>query len=85
MPACTSEPRCASTWPFAADMCAYTQPLGELAALSPTHDIELIPPTDHLFAGKVPGSTRWTWFYFSSLPEGTPYLHDGARATPMLS
>jgi hypothetical protein len=53
-----------------------------MAELSPAFDMELIPLTDTLLVGRPPMATRWMSYVFYRLPDGTAYLHDGARATP---
>jgi CubicO group peptidase (beta-lactamase class C family) len=60
-------------------------PTGGLAELSPAFDMELIPLTDTLLVGRPPMATRWMSYAFYRLPDGTAYLHDGARATPKVS
>jgi hypothetical protein len=44
----------------------------------------LIPLTDTLLVGRPPKATRWMSYVFHRLPDGTAYLHDGARATPKM-
>ena len=58
---------------------------GALAELSPAFHMELIPLTDTLMVGRPPMATRWMSYVFYRLPDGTAYLHDGARATPKMS
>jgi CubicO group peptidase (beta-lactamase class C family) len=60
-------------------------PTGALAELSPAFHMELIPLTDTLLVGRPPMATRWMSYVFYRLPDGTAYLHDGARATPKVS
>jgi len=50
--------------------------------LAPAQELPLTPVTADLLLGRAPGDTRWTSYYFYSLPDGSRYLHDGARATP---
>jgi len=56
-----------------------------LAEVMPPFDMELIPLTDTLLLGRPPFSTRWRSVMFYTLPDGSSYLHDGARATPKVS
>ena len=60
-------------------------PTGALAELLPAFDLELIPLTDTLLVGRPPMATRWMSYVFYRLPDGSAYLHDGARATPKVS
>jgi len=60
-------------------------PTGGLAELSRAFAMELIPLTDALLVGRPPMATRWMSYVFYRLPDGTTYLHDGARATPKVS
>jgi hypothetical protein len=63
----------------------HATPTGALAELSPAFHMELIPLTDTLLVGRPPMATRWMSYVFYRLPDGTAYLHDGARATPKVS
>jgi CubicO group peptidase (beta-lactamase class C family) len=56
-----------------------------LAKVMPPYDMELIPLTETHLLGRPPFSTRWRSMVFSTLPDGTLYLHDGSRATPKVS
>ena len=57
-------------------------PTGALADLLPAFTLDLIPLTDTLLVGKPPLATRWMSYVFASFPDGSAFLHDGARATP---
>jgi hypothetical protein len=57
-------------------------PTGPLAELQPAFDMELVPLTDTLLVGKPAIAPRWLPVVFYTLPDGSPYLHDGFRATP---
>ena len=58
---------------------------GDMAGLEPPYEVRLVPLTDDLLLGRPPGSTRWLSYFFYTLPDGTTYLHDGARATPCVT
>ncbi|UYM06896.1 beta-lactamase family protein [Solicola gregarius] len=60
---------------------------GPMAALmdEPTHEFDLVPVADALFAFREPGTQTWTPVVFYSLPTGEPYVHFGVRATPKVS
>ncbi len=58
---------------------------GDMAGLEPPYEVRLVPLTDDLLLGRAPGSTRWLSYFFYTLPDGTTYLHDGARATPCVT
>ena len=57
-------------------------PTGPLADLQPAFDMELVPLTDTLLVGKPAIASQWMPVVFYALPDGSPYLHDGTRATP---
>jgi dipeptidyl aminopeptidase/acylaminoacyl peptidase len=55
----------------------------ELAGLArPPQELDLVPVRDGVFAVRPPGGQTWFSFVFYRLPDGTPYLHHGSRATP---
>jgi CubicO group peptidase (beta-lactamase class C family) len=60
-------------------------PTGPLAELQPAFDMELVPLTDTLLVGKPAIATRWIPVVFYTLADGSPYLHDGTRATPKVT
>jgi Beta-lactamase len=64
------------------DLVLEVTPSGALAGLLPAFAVALVPLSDTLLVGKPPSATRWMPYVFSTLPDGTPFLHDGARATP---
>jgi CubicO group peptidase (beta-lactamase class C family) len=64
-----------------------SQPTGNLAALVPSEPTshELIALDQDLFVTRQPGQQTWNPMVFFRLPDGTPYVHFGARATPKVS
>jgi CubicO group peptidase (beta-lactamase class C family) len=64
------------------DLFLEVTPTGVLADLVPAFTVGLVPLSDTLLVGKPPSATRWMPYVFSTLPDGTAFLHDGARATP---
>jgi CubicO group peptidase (beta-lactamase class C family) len=64
------------------DLFLEVTPTGVLADLLPAFTVGLVPVSDTLLVGKPPSATRWMPYVFSTLPDGTAFLHDGARATP---
>ena len=66
------------------DLFLEVTPTGALADLLPAFTVGLVPLSDTLLVGKPPSATRWMPYVFSTLPDGTAFLHDGARATPKL-
>jgi dipeptidyl aminopeptidase/acylaminoacyl peptidase/CubicO group peptidase (beta-lactamase class C family) len=64
-----------------------TTSTGPLASLlpDPTTRHELVAVDDGLFVTRQPGMQTWTPVVFYRLPDGTPYVHMGARATPRVS
>ena len=60
-------------------------PTGALAELLPAYDMELVPLTDRPLVGRPAMATRWMPVVFYTLPDGSPHLHDGSRATPKVS
>jgi hypothetical protein len=60
---------------------------GPIAELMPeaTHELDLVPVDDALFAVRPPGTETWIPVTFYSLPTGEPYVHFGVRATPKVS
>jgi CubicO group peptidase (beta-lactamase class C family) len=57
---------------------------GPLAAVlgEPTHEFDLVPVADDLFAMRAPGTLTWVPVTFYRLPNGSEYLHYGVRANP---
>jgi CubicO group peptidase (beta-lactamase class C family) len=60
-------------------------PTGGLAELRRAFGMELVPLTDTLLVGRPPIATQWLPYVFYTLPDGSAYLHDGARATPKVT
>ena len=60
---------------------------GELASLlpAPTVEYDLRPVNQDLFVTRPPGARTWTPMTFYRLPDGSPYVHFGVRATPKLT
>jgi dipeptidyl aminopeptidase/acylaminoacyl peptidase/CubicO group peptidase (beta-lactamase class C family) len=60
---------------------------GSLAELRPelTHEMDLVPISDTLFVGRMPGEQNWLPILFYSLPTGDSYVFDGGRSTPKIS
>ena len=58
-----------------------TGPLAE-ASGSTTHELELHPVAQGLFATRPPGHESWMAAAFYSLADGAQYLHFGVRANP---
>jgi dipeptidyl aminopeptidase/acylaminoacyl peptidase len=48
-------------------------------------EYDLVPVHDNVFAILTPGAETWTPVVFHRLPDGSPYLHVGYRATPRLA
>jgi CubicO group peptidase (beta-lactamase class C family) len=61
-----------------------TGPIAELMP-EPTHEFDLVPVGDGLFAVRPPGTQTWVPVTFYTLPTGEPYVHMGVRATPKVS
>jgi len=47
-----------------------------------THEFDLVPVRESLFAFRAPGTKSWVPVVFYRLPTGEQYVHAGARATP---
>jgi hypothetical protein len=64
-----------------------SQPTGSLATLVPSEPTnhELIALDQDLFVTRAPGQKTWNPLVFFRLPDATPYVHFGARATPKVS
>ncbi|MFI6283895.1 hypothetical protein ACIBCM_03895 [Streptomyces sp. NPDC051018] len=43
-------------------------------------ELVLVPAGENRFLVRLPGERRWTSVLFDTLPDGTRYLHFGARA-----
>ncbi len=50
-----------------------------------THEYDLVPVGESLFAFRAPGTKSWVPVVFYRLPSGEQYVHAGARATPKVS
>ncbi|MEV4839966.1 serine hydrolase domain-containing protein [Nonomuraea sp. NPDC049486] len=55
---------------------------GELAALDEPVELDLRPVDEATFVGRRDGDPDWLSAVFFELPDGSPYVHLGARATP---
>ncbi|MGY0232029.1 serine hydrolase domain-containing protein [Longispora urticae] len=56
---------------------------GAMAAMSPSVRVEeVVPVGAGAFVGRFPGDPTWFALTFYRLPDGTPALHAGMRATP---
>ena len=60
---------------------------GELASMIPvpTVEYELAPIRQDLLVTRQPGTLTWTPMTFYRLPDGSPYVHFGVRATPKIA
>ncbi|MFI6290607.1 serine hydrolase domain-containing protein [Nonomuraea sp. NPDC050790] len=58
---------------------------GALAGLQEPEEIPLVAVDDVTFVGRRPGDPDWLSAVFFELPDGTLYVHAGARATPKVS
>ena len=63
---------------------AYTGLLAELDDDS-EQDFTLVPVAERVFATRFGDERTWTPAVFYKLPDGSPYLHMGARATPKVA
>ena len=61
-----------------------TSPFASLEP-NPVQEFDLVPVRQDLFTVRKPGRQTWTPVTFYRLPDGTPYLHLGARAHPKVS
>lgn len=50
-----------------------------------TQEFDLIAVHDDTYVVRMPGVETWTPVTFYSLPDGSPYVHLGARATPKVA
>ncbi|MCW2888442.1 MAG: hypothetical protein QOE54_5423 [Streptosporangiaceae bacterium] len=55
------------------------------ADLADPVEMDLVPVDATTFVGRRPHEPEWSSVVFSSLPDGSPYVHHGARATPKVS
>ncbi|MGI5271287.1 serine hydrolase domain-containing protein [Nonomuraea sp. CA-218870] len=55
---------------------------GELAAMKEPVEMDLLPVDEVTFVGRAQGDPDWSSAVFYDLPDGSPYVHLGARATP---
>ncbi|MEV0166021.1 CubicO group peptidase (beta-lactamase class C family) [Nonomuraea fuscirosea] len=55
---------------------------GALAELEKPQEFELVPVDETTFVLKSPEDPSWLSAVFYELPDGSPYVHLGARATP---
>jgi CubicO group peptidase (beta-lactamase class C family) len=60
-----------------------TGPIAELVP-EPVHEYPLVPVEPGLFAMRPPETTTWLAVTFYSLPDGSRYVHYGARANPLV-
>jgi len=60
---------------------------GPLASLldDPVEEVTLVPVAERVFATRSSDKRTWTPWVFYELPDGSPYLHMGARATPKVA
>ena len=58
---------------------------GALAGLQEPTEMDLVPVNDTTFVGRLEGRPMWMSAVFYELPDGRPYLHLAARATPKVS
>ncbi|MFI9011512.1 serine hydrolase domain-containing protein [Actinosynnema sp. NPDC053489] len=56
--------------------------IGELAAINAVTNAVLVPVEEGLFAARRNEHEPWVPVVFYKLPDGSPYLHFGMRATP---
>ncbi|PRY38782.1 serine hydrolase domain-containing protein [Umezawaea tangerina] len=56
--------------------------LGETADLLPPHELDLVPVTDTLFAGRLHEEEQWLPLVFYTPAGAGPYLHFAMRAVP---
>lgn len=68
--------------PDGARLTAHTETTGELAELSPSLDLPLVPVTEDLWATRAEADAPWSTMRFYELADGARYVHFGARATP---
>jgi hypothetical protein len=61
-----------------------TSPFASLKP-NPVQEFDLVPVRQDLFTFRESGRQTWTPVTFYRLPDGTPYLHLGARAYPKVS
>jgi hypothetical protein len=59
-----------------------TGPLAALSGEEPTHEYDLVPVAEDLFAMRAPGLQTWVPVTFYRLPDGAEYVHYGVRANP---
>jgi CubicO group peptidase (beta-lactamase class C family) len=62
-----------------------TGPLAALDGREPTHEYDLVPVAEDLFAMRPPGLQTWIPVTFYRLPDGAEYVHYGVRANPRRS
>ncbi|GAA1711716.1 serine hydrolase domain-containing protein [Nonomuraea bangladeshensis] len=55
---------------------------GELADLAEPEEFDLVAVDEATFVGRPRGGPAWASAVFYELPDGSPYVHFGARATP---
>ncbi|WP_344482234.1 serine hydrolase domain-containing protein [Nonomuraea monospora] len=55
---------------------------GALAALQPPEESAMVAVDENTYLFKLGGSPDWMSAVFYELPDGSPYVHMGARATP---
>ncbi|WP_245899584.1 beta-lactamase family protein [Nonomuraea indica] len=63
----------------------HVEPTGALADRQPRLDVDLVAVDDATFVGRPDGRPDWLPVVFYRLPDGTPYIHLGVRATPKVA
>ncbi|WP_433360425.1 serine hydrolase [Streptosporangium sp. CA-115845] len=63
----------------------YSEATGALAGLQPPMEFDLVPVDDVTFVGRPEGEPQWLSAVFYELPDGSPYIHLGVRATPKIA
>ncbi|MFD0889620.1 serine hydrolase, partial [Streptosporangium algeriense] len=58
---------------------------GALAALQPPVELDLVAVDETTFVGRPEGDPQWLSAVFYELPDGSPYVHLGVRATPKIA
>lgn len=62
-----------------------TGPLAGEDGIEATHEYDLVPVEQDLFAMRAPGPVTWAPVSYYELDDGTPYLRYRARANPELA
>ncbi|MEV0753672.1 serine hydrolase [Streptosporangium sp. NPDC050280] len=58
---------------------------GALAGLKQPMEFDLVAVDDVTFVGRPEGEPQWLSAVFYELPDGSPYIHLGVRATPKIA